>query len=73
LKCEELVKEGAKAAASPSDVVKQCDVTYAVLADPAAALEVGSLLKSYTRQFWGMESDAPRFQALPAHSDAFVP
>ncbi|KAF5842054.1 NAD binding domain of 6-phosphogluconate dehydrogenase-domain-containing protein [Dunaliella salina] len=39
-KCEELVKEGAKTAATPAEVVKQCDITFAVLADPSAALEV---------------------------------
>jgi len=47
LQCDELVKEGAKTAATPADVVRRCDVTFAVLADPAAALEVSSSSTPY--------------------------
>jgi len=36
-KCAPLVAEGATAAATPADVVKQCDITFAMLSDPSAA------------------------------------
>jgi len=38
-KCAELVKEGAIAASTPAEVVQKCDVTFAMLADPSAALQ----------------------------------
>ncbi|KAF8073093.1 NPF8.3 [Scenedesmus sp. PABB004] len=38
-KCAELVAEGAVAAGSPAEVVAQCDITFACMADPAAALQ----------------------------------
>jgi 3-hydroxyisobutyrate dehydrogenase-like beta-hydroxyacid dehydrogenase len=39
-KCEELVKLGASSAATPAEVVGQCDTTVCMLSDPAACLEV---------------------------------
>eukprot|EP00053_Salpingoeca_punica_P023473 m.10247 g.10247 ORF g.10247 m.10247 type:complete len:308 (+) comp5162_c0_seq1:89-1012(+) len=39
-KVDELVQHGAKAASSPAEVVKHSQITFAMLADPAAALEV---------------------------------
>jgi hypothetical protein len=36
-KCDELVSEGAVLGSTPAEVVQACDVTYAMLADPAAA------------------------------------
>jgi 3-hydroxyisobutyrate dehydrogenase-like beta-hydroxyacid dehydrogenase len=36
-KCLPLVAEGATAAATPADVVRQCDITFAMLSDPSAA------------------------------------
>jgi 3-hydroxyisobutyrate dehydrogenase-like beta-hydroxyacid dehydrogenase len=47
--CEELAKEGAKIAATPAAVVAQSDCTYAVLADPAAALEVRGIARCAMR------------------------
>ena len=41
MQCDPLVAEGAVAAASPCEVVEQCDITFAMLADPEAALKVG--------------------------------
>lgn len=41
-KCEPLVDNGAQVGASPADVVSSCDVTFAMLADPAAALAVAT-------------------------------
>lgn len=38
-KCDQLVAEGAVAAATPADVVQQCDITFAMLADPEAAIK----------------------------------
>lgn len=38
-KCEQLVAEGAVAASTPAEVVQQCDITFAMLADPDAALK----------------------------------
>jgi len=37
-KCEELVAEGAKTAATAAEVVQACDITFACLSDPPAAL-----------------------------------
>lgn len=37
-KCAELVAEGAKTAGSAAEVVAACDITFACLSDPAAAL-----------------------------------
>jgi 6-phosphogluconate dehydrogenase len=37
-KCSELVAEGAKTAGSAAEVVQACDITFACLSDPAAAL-----------------------------------
>jgi len=37
-----LVAEGAVAASTPAEVVQQCDITFAMLADPDAALKVNS-------------------------------
>ncbi|GIL82520.1 hypothetical protein Vretimale_11943 [Volvox reticuliferus] len=37
-KCEALVSEGAQCAETPAAVVESCDVTFAMLADPDAAL-----------------------------------
>jgi glyoxylate/succinic semialdehyde reductase len=42
MQCDPLVAEGAVAAASPCEVVEQCDITFAMLADPEAALKVGA-------------------------------
>ena len=39
-KCEDLVKLGAKQVDSPREVASHCDITFAMLADPAAAREV---------------------------------
>lgn len=41
-KCDPLKAAGAEVAASPADVARQADITFAMLADPAAALEVAS-------------------------------
>lgn len=38
--CESLVELGAKSAKNPAAVVSECDITIAILADPAAANEV---------------------------------
>eukprot|EP00775_Hariotina_reticulata_P010437 gene10437-10595_t len=38
-KCDALVAEGAVLASSPADIVQQCDITFAMLADPEAALK----------------------------------
>lgn len=40
LQCQELVAEGAEMAETPAAVVAQCDITFAMLADPEAALNV---------------------------------
>lgn len=40
MQCEELVAEGAVAANTPAEVVQQCDITFGMLADPEAALQV---------------------------------
>lgn len=40
--CDALVSEGALMAATPAELVAQCDITFAMLADPAAALNVRS-------------------------------
>ena len=37
-KCDELVAEGAKTMATASEVVAVCDITFACLSDPEAAL-----------------------------------
>lgn len=42
LQCDQLVAEGAVAASTPAEVVQQCDITFAMLADPDAALKVNS-------------------------------
>lgn len=42
LQCDQLVAEGAVAASTPAEVVQQCDITFAMLADPDAALKVSS-------------------------------
>ncbi|XP_024536741.1 glyoxylate/succinic semialdehyde reductase 2, chloroplastic [Selaginella moellendorffii] len=39
-KCEALVSEGARRGSTPKNVTEMCDVTFAMLADPVAALEV---------------------------------
>lgn len=39
-KCESLVQLGAKQVASAKEVASQCDITFAILSDPEAALEV---------------------------------
>ena len=39
-KCKMLQAEGAKVAASPEDATAACDITFAMLADPPAALAV---------------------------------
>jgi 3-hydroxyisobutyrate dehydrogenase-like beta-hydroxyacid dehydrogenase len=39
-KCEPLLKLGANQADSPCEVASRCDITFAMLADPAAAKEV---------------------------------
>eukprot|EP00281_Chroomonas_sp_CCMP1168_P030584 CAMPEP_0206241376 /NCGR_PEP_ID=MMETSP0047_2-20121206/16459_1 /ASSEMBLY_ACC=CAM_ASM_000192 /TAXON_ID=195065 /ORGANISM="Chroomonas mesostigmatica_cf, Strain CCMP1168" /LENGTH=350 /DNA_ID=CAMNT_0053666261 /DNA_START=51 /DNA_END=1103 /DNA_ORIENTATION=+ len=39
-KCDAPVKAGAKQAASPAEVVRACDITFAMLSDPAAAQAV---------------------------------
>lgn len=40
--CEPLVAEGARRAASPAELAAGCEVTFAMLADPAAALAVAT-------------------------------
>lgn len=40
VQCDALVAEGAVAASTPAEVVAKCDITFAMLADPQAALEV---------------------------------
>ncbi len=51
-KCAKLVSEGAVAARTPADVVAQCDLTFAMLSDPAAAEAValgpGGVLEGVT-------------------------
>jgi hypothetical protein len=42
LQCEALKAEGAKVASSAADVVRGCDITFAMLADPQAALQVAT-------------------------------
>lgn len=42
MQCDALKAEGAKVASSAADVIKECDVTFAMLADPAAALDVAT-------------------------------
>lgn len=39
-RCNPLVEAGAKCAASAKEVAQKCDITFAMLADPTAALEV---------------------------------
>ncbi|KAL6005954.1 Glyoxylate/succinic semialdehyde reductase 2, chloroplastic [Asimina triloba] len=39
-KCDHLVSMGAKYKASPAEVASSCDVTFAMLADPASAVDV---------------------------------
>ncbi|KAG1673672.1 hypothetical protein FOA52_010540 [Chlamydomonas sp. UWO 241] len=39
-KCSALVSEGAIEGASPAEVVAQCDITFAMLSDPEAAIQV---------------------------------
>ncbi|KAH9554703.1 hypothetical protein CY35_08G076600 [Sphagnum magellanicum] len=39
-KCDALVSEGAKRGASPMQTAEACDITFAMLADPAGAIEV---------------------------------
>lgn len=39
-KCQLLEEEGAKVAASPEAATSACDITFAMLADPPAALAV---------------------------------
>lgn len=39
-KCAALVSEGAVMGATPAEVVQKCDITFAMLADPEAALQV---------------------------------
>lgn len=39
-KCAELVAQGAIAASSPAEVVKQCDITYSMLSTPEVANDV---------------------------------
>lgn len=41
-KCDELVAEGAYKAATPAQVVQQCDITFAMLSTPEVALEVAT-------------------------------
>lgn len=41
-KCEPLINQGASCGASPAEVASQCNITFAMLADPVAALEVAS-------------------------------
>lgn len=41
-RCAPLVAAGAKAGASPKAVAAACDITFAMLADPAAALAVAT-------------------------------
>jgi len=39
-KCDDLVNEGAKRGATPEQTAAACDITFAMLADPAGAMEV---------------------------------
>lgn len=39
--CDELVAEGAVLGQTPAEVVQACEITFAMLADPAAAEAVG--------------------------------
>ncbi|MCO5609310.1 hypothetical protein L7F22_063536 [Adiantum nelumboides] len=41
-KCEPLTNQGARCGSSPAEIASQCNITFAMLADPAAALEVAS-------------------------------
>lgn len=41
-RCDPLIEAGAKLGSSPREVAAQCDITFAVVADPAAALEVAT-------------------------------
>lgn len=41
-KCEPLINQGASCGSSPAEVASQCNITFAMLADPVAALEVAS-------------------------------
>jgi hypothetical protein len=40
MQCDELVAEGAIAERTPAELVQKCDITFAMLSDPAAALQV---------------------------------
>lgn len=40
--CDELVKEGATLGETPAKVVQSCDITFAMLSDPDAALAVSA-------------------------------
>ena len=63
--CAALVKEGAVAAASPAAVLAQCDITFAMLSDPAAAEAVvfgpGGVLEGVTagKGYVDMSTGAP--------------
>eukprot|EP00878_Enallax_costatus_P007206 GHUV01007550.1.p1 GENE.GHUV01007550.1~~GHUV01007550.1.p1 ORF type:complete len:380 (+),score=82.87 GHUV01007550.1:261-1400(+) len=41
-KCKPLEAAGATVATTPADVARQCDITFAMLSDPAAAVEVAT-------------------------------
>lgn len=40
MQCDSLKEKGAKVAATPAEVVQNCDITFGMLADPEAALAV---------------------------------
>jgi glyoxylate/succinic semialdehyde reductase len=40
LQCDDLKAKGAKVASTPAEVMRGCDITFGMLADPVAALAV---------------------------------
>lgn len=62
--CDQLVAEGAIAAATPAEVVQQCDITFAMLADPEAALKVRTMCACAAAATQG---SAACMAALPCH------
>lgn len=51
--CSELVAEGAIMATTAAELVQKCDITYAMLADPGAAVQVMNCrLRSHAALCW---------------------
>jgi hypothetical protein len=43
LQCKALVNEGAVMGSTPAEVVQKCDITFAMLSDPEAALQASTV------------------------------